>query len=102
MAQESETDAHPADQDPQALALALALERAQDWAPRILALALASLGEIDLPDPQVPPRSPGQLSALPALYWVYGLDQAGVLKAAQTVAGLWASGAITVTLPDPS
>jgi hypothetical protein len=94
------TDALQAESDPQAQALALALEQAQDWAPHILSLALASLGEIDLPEPQVPPLGASGLAVLPTLYWVYGLDQAGLLKAAETVAGLWASGAITVSLPD--
>ena len=86
--------------DPDAIALALALYDAQGWQPQIVALALASLGDISLPEPQVPSRDAGVLSALPALYWVYGLDQAGLLQAAETVAGLWASGAITVPLPD--
>ena len=84
----------------QAQALAMALQGAQEWMPQILGVALASLGDIDLPDPALPPRNAGVLSVLPALYWVYGLDQAGLLKAAETVAGLWASGAIQVALPD--
>jgi hypothetical protein len=84
----------------EAEALALALQHAQDWAPQILTLALSSLGDIDLPAPAVPSRSADVLSVLPTLYWVYELDQAGLLKAAETVAGLWASGAIQVPLPD--
>jgi len=90
----------PGDADPQALALAQALEAAADWTAEIVALALASLGDIRLPEPQVPPRSMATLSALPALYWVHGLDEAGLLRAAETVAGLWASGAVQVPLPD--
>ncbi len=93
-------DGQAAENDPQARALALALEEAQEWAPHILTLALAPLGDIDLPDPQAAPHSSGELASLPALYWVYGLDQAGLFQAAETVAGLWASGAITVALPD--
>jgi hypothetical protein len=84
----------------EAEALALALDAAQEWVPQILTVALASLGDIDLPAPTVPPRSADVLAAVPTLYWVHGLDQAGVLKAADTVAGLWASGAIQVPLPD--
>lgn len=84
----------------QALALAQALQDAQEWTPQILALALASLGDIDLPSPAAPPVNASVLAALPTLYWVHGLDQAGVLQAAETVAGLWASGAIQVPLPD--
>lgn len=100
VAQDVQADVQQTAHDPQAQALALALDDAQGWAPQILTLALASLGDIDLPDPQVPSRVMGVLSALPALYWVYGLDQAGLLKAAETVVGLWASGAIQVALPD--
>jgi hypothetical protein len=92
--------APPSDRDPQALALAQALEAADGWQAAIVTLALADLGDIRLPDPVVPPHNAAVLSALPALYWVHGLDQAGLLQAAETVAGLWASGAITVPLPD--
>ncbi|NKE67307.1 hypothetical protein RAMLITH_15890 [Ramlibacter sp. RBP-2] len=84
----------------EAQALASALAEAQDWTPEILTLALASLGDIDLPAPAAPPRHAGTLAVLPTLYWVWGLDQAGLLQAAETVAGLWASGAIQVPLPD--
>ena len=90
----------PAPSDPEAVALGLALYDAKGWQPQIVALALASLGDFSLPEPQVPPRNAGVLSALPVLYWVHGLDQAGLLQAAETIAGLWASGAITVPLPD--
>ena len=86
--------------DPEALALAQALEAAGGWAEQIVALALADLGDIQLPEPRVPPRETAVLSSLPVLYWVHGLDQAGVLQAADTVAGLWASGAVNAALPD--
>ncbi len=85
---------------PEAQALALALREARDWAPQILTLALSSLGDLDLPEPAAPPPSADVLAVLPTLYWVHGLDEAGVLQAADTVAGLWASGAIQVPLPD--
>ena len=91
-------DAPVADAD--AVALGLALYNAQGWQPQIVALALAALGDIRLPEPAVPPRDAGVLGALPTLYWVFGLDQAGLLRAADTIAGLWASGAINVPLPD--
>ena len=84
----------------EALSLALALQQAQEWTPQILGVALASLGDIDLPAPALPPRNATVLAVLPTLYWVQGLDQAGLLKAADTVAALWASGAINVSLPD--
>ena len=84
----------------EAQALAQALQDAQQWTPQILTTALASLGDTDMPPPAVPPRGADVLAALPTLYWVYGLDQAGVQKAAETVAGLWASGAVQVPLPD--
>ena len=93
----SEVSQAPCDE---AQALASALQQAQDWTPEILTLALASLGDIDLPAPAAPPRNAARLAVLPTLYWVYGLDQAGLLQAAETVAGLWASGAIHVPLPD--
>lgn len=86
--------------DPEALALAQALADAGGWAEQIVALALADLGDIRLPEPRVPPRETAVLSSLPVLYWVHGLDQAGVMQAADTVAGLWASGAVTAPLPD--
>ena len=90
----------PSVSDAEAVALELALYDAQGWRPQIVALSLASLGDIRLPEPALPPREAGVLGALPTLYWVYGLDQAGLLRAADRVAGLWASGAINVPLPD--
>lgn len=84
----------------EAQVLAAALQQARDWTPEILTLALASLGDVDLPAPAAPPRNADMLAVLPTLYWVWGLDQAGLLQAAETVAGLWASGAIQVPLPD--
>jgi hypothetical protein len=86
--------------DTEALALARALEDAGGWTEEIVALALADLGDIRLPEPRVPPRETAVLASLPVLYWVHGLDQAGVLHAADTVAGLWASGAVNASLPD--
>jgi hypothetical protein len=86
--------------DAAAQALLLALDEAHAWPAQILSLALAALGDIHLPEPQGATRQPDLLSVLPALYWVHGLDQAGVLRAADTVAGLWAGGAVQVALPD--
>jgi hypothetical protein len=86
--------------DAEALALAQALDAACQWPAEIAALALALLGDIRLPEPRVPSRNAGVLATLPVLYWVHGLDQAGLLQSAETIAGLWASGAINVPLPD--
>lgn len=83
-----------------ASALALALREAQEWLPQTLTVALASLGDINLPPLATPTVNASVLAVLPTLYFVHGLDEAGVLKAAETVAGLWASGAIQVVLPD--
>src|SRR5882757_4362014 len=88
------------ERDPQALALSQALAAADGWQGQIVALALDTLADLSLPEPLVPPRNASTLSALPVLYWVHGLDEAGLQRAAETVAGLWASGAITVPLPD--
>lgn len=96
--------APPPAADTEAVALGVALFDAQGWQPQIIALSITldrpSLGDIRLPDRAVPPRDAGVLGALPTLYWVHGLDQAGLLRAADTIAGLWASGAINVPLPD--
>jgi len=77
---------------------ALEYVQADPW--QVVTLALADLGDIHLPDAQMPTRQVAVLASVSALYWVYGLDQAGLFRAADTVAGLWASGAIQVTLPD--
>lgn len=90
----------PVERDPEGLALAAALEAAEPWPAEILTLALAALGDIRLPEPAVPTRNADVLAALPLLYWVHGLDQAGLLATADTVAGLWASGAVQAPLPD--
>lgn len=86
--------------DPEGLALVQALIEAEAWPSQIIAAALADLGDIRLPEPKVPSRNVEVLSALPVLYWVFELDQSGLLRAAETVVGLWASGAIQITLPD--
>jgi hypothetical protein len=76
------------------------LQNAQAWALQILSCSLAVLGQIDLPDASTAPVNVQTLMTLPTLYWVHGLDQAGLLTTLDTVAGLWASGAITTPLPD--
>lgn len=86
--------------DPEALALVQVLDAAIDAATEVAVQALASLGDITLPEPALPTRDASVLATLPLLYWVHGLDQAGLLNAADMVAGLWASGAITTPLPD--
>lgn len=99
--QEAPAEALAAEElDPEGQTLAAALEATEAWPGEILTLALAALGDIRLPEPAVPTRNAGVLAALPLLYWVHGLDQAGLLAAADSVAGLWASGAVQAPLPD--
>jgi hypothetical protein len=88
--------------DPLALSLASDLESAQHWGLHILSASLAVLGDLNLPDSaaQSPLQSAPSRMALPGLYWVDGLEQAGLFNALDTIAGLWASGAITAPMPD--
>lgn len=61
------------------------------------AQALADLGDIDLPDLDTPAPAaynPALLAPLGPLYLAHELEQAGVLRTAESVAGLFASGAI--------
>ncbi|TJZ76205.1 hypothetical protein [Chitiniphilus eburneus] len=87
-------------QDP-SLVLALALAEAE-WAldthRQAVALALADLGDIDLPDAAPTTDDLSQLVPLGPLYLARELEQAGLLPMADQVAGLFASGAITQPL----
>ena len=80
-----------------------ALAEAQAWHDDALALredwaqALATLGDIRLPDSTAPPRSAQTLAVLGTLYLVYELEP--FIQAAERVVALWASGAIQVHLP---
>jgi len=69
--------------------------------PRLLqaiAKALADLGDIDLPDTAPTAEDARNLAAIPPLYLASELEQAGLLRTAELVAGLFASGAITQPL----
>jgi len=79
--------------DPQlVLALAQALQTVQRSA------ALAELGDIDLPDSAPTPEDVRQLETIAPLYLASELEQAGLLRTAELIAGLFASGAITQPL----
>jgi hypothetical protein len=81
------------------LALAQSLEaanRALGSHEHVVALALSRLGSIDLPASASPDGT--TLQPLAPLYLVHELDQAGLLRAAEQVAGLFAGGAVTQDL----
>lgn len=61
-------------------------------------LALAALGDIDLPPGPPRPEDRAQLEAAGPLYFASELEAAGLLPTAELVAGLFASGAITQPL----
>ncbi|MGH8076102.1 MAG: hypothetical protein ACREPE_02090 [Lysobacter sp.] len=79
----------------QALATALATLDRQE-ATR--SLALAALGDIDLPPGPPRPEDRAQLEAAGPLYFASELEAAGLLSTAELIAGLFASGAITQPL----
>lgn len=63
-----------------------------------IAKALADLGDIELPDTAPTEEDARHLEAIPPLYLASELEQAGLLRTAELVAGLFASGAITQPL----
>jgi hypothetical protein len=65
---------------------------------RAIAQALADLGDIDLPDTAPTAEDAHNLEALGPLYLASELEQAGLLRTAELVAGLFASGSITQPL----
>jgi len=65
---------------------------------RALAKALADLGDIDLPDTAPTADDARNLEVIAPLYLASELEQAGVLRTAELVAGLFASGAVTQPL----
>ena len=82
-------------------ALALAMEVAVDALARHeaqLSRMLADLGDIDLPDTAPAAQDRARLQAAAPLYLAAQLEDAGVLPAAETVAGLFASGAVNQSL----
>ena len=71
------------------------------WRGTPAARALAELGDIALPDLDSPPpaaRDPALLAPVGPLYLAHELEQAGLLRTAELIAGLFASGAITQPL----
>jgi len=69
--------------------------------PRLLhaiAKALADLGDIELPDTAPTVEDAHNLEVLAPLYLASELEQAGLLRTAELVAGLFASGSITQPL----
>jgi hypothetical protein len=83
--------------------LALALACADDWqaharqVAHLVAQALATLGDIRLPDAVVPPHDRQALATLGSLYLVNELE--GLVQAAEKLVALWASGALQMHLP---
>jgi hypothetical protein len=61
-------------------------------------VALAELGDIDLPNTAPTAEDAQRLQTIGPLYLGFELDQAGLLRTAELVAGLFASGAITQPL----
>ncbi|WP_124541786.1 hypothetical protein [Piscinibacter terrae] len=79
--------------------LALAMEAVQRIsARRAWAGALAALGDIDLPDTAPTHEDAQHLEVIAPLYLASELEQAGLLRTAELIAGLFASGAITQPL----
>jgi len=77
---------------------ALALARETVGRVQARAMALAGLGDIDLPDTAPTAEDAQHLEAIAPLYLAHELEQAGVLRTAELIAGLFASGAITQPL----
>jgi hypothetical protein len=62
------------------------------------AAALAELGDIELPDSAPTAEDAQHLEVIAPLYLAHELEQAGLLRTAELIAGLFASGAITQPL----
>lgn len=77
---------------------ARAPQRADPRLLRAIAKALADLGEIELPDSAPTAEDARNLEVIAPLYLACELEQAGLLRTAELVAGLFASGAITQPL----
>ncbi len=60
--------------------------------------ALADLGDIELPDSAPTAQDAQQLEVIAPLYLAHELERAGLLRTAELIAGLFASGAITQPL----
>lgn len=93
------TDRAPGPPDPQEAALLKALSTALAQVAGVVhAQTLAELGEIDLPDETPSAETRSRLEAMAPLYLAAELEAAGLLRAAEVIAGLFASGAITQPL----
>jgi hypothetical protein len=79
-------------------ASAPAPHRADPRLLRAIAKALADLGDIELPDSAPTAEDARNLVAIPPLYLASELEQAGLLRTAELVAGLFAAGSITQPL----
>jgi len=87
--------------DPRLLrVLALAVDTVRRVAARHRARAagLAELGDIELPDSAPTAEDAQHLDVIAPLYLAHELEQAGLLRTAELIAGLFASGAITQPL----
>jgi hypothetical protein len=80
------------------LLTALALARGTAARAAARAMALAELGDIELPDTATTPDEAQHLEIAAPLYLAAELERAGVLRTAELVAGLFASGAINQPL----
>lgn len=61
-------------------------------------VALAELGDIELPEGEGLAGQAERLAPLGPFYLAYQLEQAGLLRAAELIAGLYASGSITASI----
>jgi hypothetical protein len=77
---------------------ARAPQRADPRLLRAIAQALADLGDIELPDSAPTAEDARNLEVIAPLYLAHELEEAGILRTAELVAGLFASGAITQPL----
>jgi hypothetical protein len=82
----------------QVLALAVETVRQSQARGQARAGALAELGDIDLPDSAPTAQDAQHLEVIAPLYLAHELEQAGLLRTAELIAGLFASGSITQPL----
>ncbi len=69
---------------------------------QVLAHAMAALGDIELPDSAPTADDVQRLQLIAPLYLAHELEQAGLLRTAELIAGLFASGAIPQPLGPPA
>lgn len=80
-----------ADAAPDAALLDLALVRARALVTRAASVAV-SLADLDLPEPARPEGEAAQLRAIAGLYLLREIDRAGLIEAAERLAGLGSTG----------